>query len=69
LANNAVVTFVTAPEGCIYRRRAIDAIKNAGKKYRIVYSNADITGDIAALIEALGITVLAKSTVPSDLNL
>lgn len=68
LAQNDVVTLVTAPEGCIYRRRAIDALKNAGIKYRIVYSNADLTGLIAALKEGLGITVLAKSTVPSELN-
>ncbi|ATC85473.1 LysR family transcriptional regulator [Pseudoalteromonas sp. NZS127_1] len=68
LAQNDVVTLVTAPEGCIYRRRAIDALKSAGIKYRIVYSNADLTGLIAALKEGLGITVLAKSTVPSELN-
>ena len=67
-AKNQVVTLVTAPEGCIYRRRATDALKNAGIKYRIVYSNADLTGLIAALKEGLGITVLAKSTVPSELN-
>ncbi|KAF7779467.1 hypothetical protein PMAN_a0353 [Pseudoalteromonas marina] len=67
-AQNQVVTLVTAPEGCIYRRRATDALKNAGIKYRIVYSNADLTGLIAALKEGLGITVLAKSTVPSELN-
>ncbi|MBH0029456.1 MULTISPECIES: LysR family transcriptional regulator [unclassified Pseudoalteromonas] len=68
LAHNEVVTLVTAPEGCIYRRRATDALKSAGIKYRIVYSNADLTGLIAALKEGLGITVLAKSTVPSELN-
>ncbi len=67
-AKNQVVTLVTAPEGCIYRRRATDALKNAGIKYRIAYSNADLTGLIAALKEGLGITVLAKSTVPSELN-
>ncbi|CAM3042416.1 LysR family transcriptional regulator [Pseudoalteromonas atlantica] len=67
-AKNEVVTLVTAPEGCIYRRRATDALKSANIKYRIVYSNADLTGLIAALKEGLGITVLAKSTVPSDLN-
>ncbi|GEK53886.1 LysR family transcriptional regulator [Pseudoalteromonas espejiana] len=68
LAKNEVITLVTAPEGCIYRRRATDALKSAGIKYRIVYSNADLTGLIAAIKEGLGITVLAKSTVPSDLN-
>ncbi len=67
-AQNQVVTLVTAPEGCIYRRRATDALKSAGIKYRIAYSNADLTGLIAALKEGLGITVLAKSTVPSELN-
>jgi DNA-binding transcriptional LysR family regulator len=68
LAKNPVVTLVTAPEGCIYRRRAIEALQKANIKYRIVYSNADLTGLIAALKEGLGITVLAKSTVPSNVN-
>ncbi|MEC8226066.1 MAG: LysR family transcriptional regulator, partial [Pseudomonadota bacterium] len=30
LAQNDVVTLVTAPEGCIYRRRAIEALQSAG---------------------------------------
>lgn len=68
LAQHEVVTLVTAPEGCIYRRRAIEALDNAGIKYRIVYSNADLTGLTAALKEGLGITVLAKSTVPQELS-
>ncbi|MBE0366898.1 LysR family transcriptional regulator [Pseudoalteromonas aurantia] len=65
---NQVVTLVTAPEGCIYRRRAIEALQQAGLKHRIIYSNADLTGLIAALKEGLGVTVLAKSTVPSELS-
>ncbi|MEI5639333.1 MULTISPECIES: LysR family transcriptional regulator [unclassified Pseudoalteromonas] len=64
---SSVVTLVTAPEGCIYRRRAIEALQQAGLQYRIVYSNADLTGLTAALKEGLGITVLAKSTVPAEL--
>jgi DNA-binding transcriptional LysR family regulator len=68
LAQHETVTLVTAPEGCIYRRRAMEALEKAGIKYRIVYSNADLTGLIAALKEGLGITVLAKSTVPNELN-
>ncbi|CAH9056239.1 HTH-type transcriptional regulator GltC [Pseudoalteromonas holothuriae] len=67
-ASTQQVTLVTAPEGCIYRRRAIEALQQAGIKHRIIYSNADLTGLIAALKEGLGITVLAKSTVPSELN-
>ncbi|MCF2911138.1 LysR family transcriptional regulator [Pseudoalteromonas sp. DL2-H2.2] len=68
LAQQQIVTLVTAPEGCIYRRRAIEALQQAGLQYRIVYSNADLTGLTAALKEGLGITVLAKSTVPATLS-
>ncbi|KZN39550.1 LysR family transcriptional regulator [Pseudoalteromonas luteoviolacea] len=68
LAKQEVVTLVTAPEGCIYRRRAIEALQESGRPFRIVYSNADLTGLTAALKEGLGITVLAKSTVPSELT-
>ncbi|MCG7563427.1 MULTISPECIES: LysR family transcriptional regulator [Pseudoalteromonas] len=68
LAQQQTVTLVTAPEGCIYRRRAIEALQQAGLQYRIVYSNADLTGLTAALKEGLGITVLAKSTVPATLS-
>ncbi|MBQ4837714.1 MULTISPECIES: LysR family transcriptional regulator [Pseudoalteromonas] len=68
LAKKDVITLVTAPEGCIYRRRAIEALQQSGRPFRIVYSNADLTGLIAALNEGLGITVLAKNTVPSELS-
>ncbi|ESP91733.1 MULTISPECIES: LysR family transcriptional regulator [Pseudoalteromonas] len=68
LAKKDVITLVTAPEGCIYRRRAIEALQQSGRPFRIVYSNADLTGLTAALNEGLGITVLAKNTVPSELS-
>lgn len=63
-----VVNLIAAEEGCIYRRRAIEALEKAGLKWRIVYTNADLAGISAALKENLGITVLAKHTVPNDLN-
>ncbi|ATC93820.1 LysR family transcriptional regulator [Pseudoalteromonas tunicata] len=68
LVQNAVVTLVAAPQGCIYRRRAIKALEEAGLKWRIVYTNADLAGLTAALKEGLGITVLAKQTVPSEIS-
>lgn len=63
-----VIKLIAAPEGCIYRRRAIEALEKAGLKWRIVYTNADLAGISAALKEGLGITVLAKHTVPNDLS-
>jgi DNA-binding transcriptional LysR family regulator len=58
---------VMAPEGCIYRRRALAAFKQLGKTVRISYTNADFSGLTAAIGSGLGITVLAQSTVPDNL--
>ena len=68
LAQEPVVKLIAAPEGCIYRRRAIKALESAGLKWRVVYTNADLAGLTAALKEGLGITVLANQTVPSELT-
>jgi DNA-binding transcriptional LysR family regulator len=68
LTKHKLVTLVVAPEGCIYRKRAITALEQAKLEWRIVYTNADLTGLTAALKEGLGITVLAKKTVPAALN-
>jgi DNA-binding transcriptional LysR family regulator len=60
---------IVAPAPCIYRARAINALKQAGQRWRIVYTNTDLTGISAAIEEGLGITVLAYSTVPKHLRI
>lgn len=68
VSSDDVISLVVAPEGCLYRKRAINALDNAGIKWRIVYTNADLAGLTAALKGNLGITILTKQTVPSELN-
>lgn len=58
---------VVAPEGCIYRRRAEQSLQRIHQPYRITYTNTDFSGLTAALNNGLGITVLARSTVPDEL--
>lgn len=58
---------VLAPEGCIYRRRAIKALQGQ-HAYRISYTNSDLAGISSALLSGLGITALARSSVPVDLH-
>lgn len=58
---------VAAPSGCIYRQRALHKLGQAKRSCRIVYNISDLTGIEAALHEGLGVTVLARSTVPSSL--
>ncbi|MDF2176864.1 LysR family transcriptional regulator [Aliiglaciecola sp. CAU 1673] len=61
------LALVVAPTGCIYRKRALERLQSAGRSWRISYTNADIGGITAALKEGLGVTVLARSTLPAEL--
>ncbi|MCF7980727.1 MAG: LysR family transcriptional regulator [Pseudomonadales bacterium] len=63
------VPLIAAPEGCIYRHRGINALKKIHQPWRIVYTIPDLTGIQAAIEEGLGVTVLAKSTVPDNLQI
>lgn len=59
---------VLAPEPCVYRARAIERLKGVGRNWQIVYTNSDLTGIQTAIQEGLGVTVLARSTVPDSLR-
>lgn len=65
---NTTVSLIVAPEGCIYRKRGKETLQKNLKDWRIVYTIPDLTGIQAAINEGLGITVLAKSTVPKNLR-
>ena len=58
---------VAAPGGCIYRGRALRRLGESKRSCRIVYTIPDLTGIQAAIEEGLGITVLARSTVPQGM--
>lgn len=58
---------VAAPGGCIYRQRALRCLGEAKRSCRIVYTIPDLTGIQAAIEEGIGVTVLARSTVPTGM--
>ena len=62
------VPLIAAAEGCIYRQRAIRLLDKARQPWQIVYTIPDLTGIQHAIQEGLGVTVLAKSTVPENLR-
>lgn len=68
LLDHEPLSLVLAPDGCIYRRRALRVLKQQNTPVRITYTNADFSGLTAALESGLGITVLAQSTVPDHLQ-
>lgn len=60
---------IVASEGCIYRNRAIQRLKQADLPSRILFTIPDLSGIQAALAEGLGVTVLTKGTVPEGLRI
>jgi len=65
----ATIPLIAAPKGCIYRARAEERLNDSGASWRVVYTNPDLAGIRSAIEEGLGVTVLAKSTVPDNLRI
>ncbi|MCC2616504.1 LysR family transcriptional regulator [Aestuariibacter halophilus] len=63
------VSLVLAPHGCVYRSKVIEQLKQQTTAWRITYTNADLYGLIAAIRQGLGVTALARSSVPPELDL
>jgi DNA-binding transcriptional LysR family regulator len=65
----ATLSLVLAPDGCVYRSRVISKLKQQTRQWRISYTNADLSGITAAIKQGLGISALAKSSVPEQLDI
>jgi DNA-binding transcriptional LysR family regulator len=63
------LSLVLAPDGCVYRSRVIQALKQQTTQWRITYTNADLGGITAAINQGLGISALARSSVPQALSI
>jgi DNA-binding transcriptional LysR family regulator len=51
------------PPGCIYRERAIRAIEESGRRWRIAYSSQGLMGVQAAVASGLGISLLPVDAI------
>ncbi|RUP75766.1 LysR family transcriptional regulator [Alteromonas sp. KS69] len=61
------IPLVLAPDGCMYRSRVIEELKQQTFAWKITYTNADLGGLVAAIQQGLGITALARSSLPPNL--
>lgn len=66
-AEQTDLPLVVSPSPCVYRKRATEALDQAGRPWRIVYICASLAGTHAAVRAGLGVSVLAKDMVPEDL--
>lgn len=57
---------VTFPDGCAYRRAAIQSLKAIGVKYSIAYSSASYENVRSAISAGLGVGILPQSAAGPD---
>jgi DNA-binding transcriptional LysR family regulator len=62
------LSLVLAPDGCIYRSKVLSTLERNKLSWRITYTNTDLYGLIAAIEQGLGITALARSSCPPELQ-
>lgn len=67
LPRDAAVPLVVAPAPCVYRKRAMAALDQAGRPWRVAYTSPSLAGQHAALRAGLGVTVLPSEMAPDDL--
>ena len=68
LQNRDRLPLVPSPEPCVYRKRALHALKSAKLDFCIAYKCGSLAGSLAAVKSGLGISVLPKEMVPKDLH-
>lgn len=68
LAPKAEIPLVVSPEPCVYRKRAINALRRARLTSRIAYTCGSVAGSLAAVSAGLGISVLPREMVPEHLT-
>lgn len=57
---------VVSPHPCVYRKRAMKALDDAGRLWRVAYTSTSLAGAQAAVRAGLGLTVLPAGMVPAD---
>lgn len=57
-----------AADNCSWRRAALDALRAAGRRYRVAYTSATLAGTHAPVLAGLAVTVSAITFLPAGLR-
>lgn len=68
MGEQAPLPLVVSPHPCVYRKRALSALDEAGRAWRIAYTSTSLAGAQAAVRAGLGVTVLPRDMVPDGLT-
>lgn len=58
---------IVYPSGCLYRKLTLTTLNAASIDWRIIYRTGSLMGIFSAIKAGLGVSALARSTVPNDL--
>lgn len=65
---NQAIPLVLSPKPCIYRASALNALEDAGHRYKVTYSSPSFIGATAAVKADMGLTVLPQNMIPAGLE-
>lgn len=68
LSSDESLPLVLSPAPCVYRNRAIQALEEMGRKWRIVFSSQSYASTVAAVRAGMGLTVLPHNMIPDKLR-
>lgn len=63
------VPLVLSPAPCVYRRRALQALDDTHRNWRVVYTSPSFAGMQAAVRAGLGVAVMPRGMVSADLTI
>lgn len=61
------VPLIASPDPCVYRGRAVRALEEEGRPWRVVYTSTSLAGTQAAVRAGLGVAVLPREMCPPTL--
>lgn len=68
IVDASTLPLVLSPEPCVYRARALQALENAGRRWRTAFISTSYVGTIAAVKAGMGLTVLPSTMIPDFLS-
>ncbi len=68
LSADTVIPLILSPAPCVYRENVIETLKQNNKNWRLVFSSPSYAGKMAAVQAGLGITAIARSMIPANLD-
>lgn len=66
--NHEMLPLILSHQPCVYRTSALQALEQANRKWRLVFTSPSYVSTIAAVRAGMGITVLPRTMVPDQVE-